>query len=718
MNETAPLLIEIGTEEIPAGVSDDLAKEFFNRLDTLLGSSNLAPEQLTWGVTPRRIIVLAPACYLKQDDYNEEIWGPPEKVAFDAEGNPTKAAEGFARKSGLLLDDFTLADKGDGKGKYMSAVVRREGLCATDVLAEALPEILRKLQSPKQMQWQDGKARADAFIRPVRWIVARLGDDVISFSFAGVQSGKTSYGHRTQGASGEIDVNDPLGWLRGQKVEADRSARMQLIRERMNAMAAEAGVSVVTDDDLVAEIADLTEWPVPVLCEFSKDFLRLPEDVIRITLKNHQRCFTTHDANDAMSNKFIAVANIESKDPLKVAEGNARVVNARLADAAFYFDRDPKETLDARVEKLSHVAFQEGLGMVGDQVRRLRAFVLDNARAVGADPDAAQRAAYLCKSDLTTGLVYEFPELQGFMGGVYARMNGEPEKVACAIAEHYRPTGADDALPQSPEARMIAIAERLDKLLGYFHLDKAPTASADPFGLRRAAIGLIRLLADHEQSVRMLLSKVIDEAAKQWNQQRVTVQIDQETKQQVRAFVVDRLLGMAAQLGVGKAPLDAAISAGVERPLAEQVRVASLLTGFADSETGQAVAAANKRIINILKKADVKPGDVDTALLTEDAERALFASLEKAEAGFPDEPEAQLEVLAGLRESVDRFFDDVMVMADDEKLRSNRLALLDRLRFLFMRLADFSKLGGIEIVVPTARLKLKTHPAKVTVTKN
>jgi len=689
MSETAPLLIEIGTEEIPAGLSADLADELSRKLDTLLGSQDFAPEHLNCAASPRRIMVYSPSCHLEQPDFNEEIWGPPEKVAF-VDDKPTKAAEGFAKKSGISLGEFSLADKGDGKGKYMRAVVYRKGVKAIEVLAKKLPDILRKLHSPKQMKWNDGDARDDAFIRPVRWIVARLGDDVIPFSFADVQSGKITYGHRIQGTSGEIDINNPLDWLRGQKVEADRNTRMQLIRERMNSQATEVGLSVVTDDDLVAEVADLTEWPVPVLCEFNKDFLRLPEEVIRITLKNHQRCFTTHDGNDATSNKFIAVANIESKDPSKVAEGNARVVNARLADASFYFDRDPKETLDTRVEKLSQVVFQEGLGMVGDQVRRLRAFVLDNAKAIGADPDATQRAAYLSKSDLTTGLVYEFPELQGYMGGVYARMNGEPEMVACAIAEHYRPAGADDALPQSPEARMIAIAERIDKLLGYFHKDKVPTASADPFGLRRAAIGLIRLLADHEKPVHMLLSKVIGEAAKQWNQQRVTVQIDEKTKQEVHAFIVERLLGMASQLEVGKAPLEAAMSASVERPLIGQIKVAHLLTGFADSETGQGVTAANKRIANILKKTEGVPDEVDPTIFAEKAEKTLFAVLKKAEADFPDKPEAQLEALAALREPVDQFFDDVMVMTEDNKLRTNRLALLTRLRQLFLHLADFS----------------------------
>ncbi|MDX8406833.1 MAG: glycine--tRNA ligase subunit beta [Mariprofundaceae bacterium] len=425
---------------------------------------------------------------------------------------------------------------------------------------------------------------------------------------------------------------------------------------------------------------------------YDEDFLRLPEEVSRIELKHHQRCFAARTPNGAVSNVFFTVANIKSRDPSAVAHGNERVVNARLADAAFYFDRDPKQTLEARVEKLSEIVFQDGLGMVGDQVRRLRAFVLDNAPTLNVDANLAQRAAYLCKSDLTTGLVGEFPELQGYMGGIYARMDGEDEAVAAGIAAHYAPAGADDALPDNGIARAIGIIERADKLLGYFHLGRIPTASADPFGLRRAAIGLIRLLEGDTMPVQMTLTEVLEEAAKQWNQQRVTIAIAPETIAAVRSFVHERLLGMAGHFNVSRSALEAALHAGSEHSLHQQLAVARLLTGFAASEAGIAVAAANKRIANILKKAGEVTADVNASLLTEAAEKALFDSLKRAESNFPEAPEEQLDVLAGLREPVDGFFDDVMVMADDPAIRNNRLALLSRLRTLFLNLADISRL--------------------------
>lgn len=712
---TQPLLIEIGIEEIPAGV----ATKLLNKLKTALVNDVLsnagiiiAAKQLSagkaaaspgysLGVTPRRLLIHIPECPVMQADREEEVWGPPEKVAFDADGKPTKAAEGFARKNGLSVEAFTIAEDPKRGGLYMKATVHQIGLSTIKIIAEAMPEILRKLPSPKQMKWNDGTARNDAFIRPIRWIVARLGDEVIPFEFAGVKSGKISRGHRIAGTSGELDLNDPISWLADQRVMASREDRINHINSAMKTLCQTEGLEVVADDELVEEVADLTEWPVPLLAEFGSDYLRLPEEAIRITLKAHQRCFVTHDKDGNISNKFIAVANIESKDVSKVAEGNARVVNARLADAAFYFDRDPSETLDARVEKLNSVTFQEGLGMLSDQVSRMRAFVLDSAKAIGADANAAQRAAYLCKSDLTTGLVYEFPELQGYMGGVYARMDGESEVVAQAIAEHYRPAGAEDDLPDSPEARAIAIAERIDKLLGYFHLGRIPTASADPFGLRRAAIGLIRLLADTTQPVEMTLDQVINEAAKQWNQQRVTIAIADETKQQVRAFIIERLLGQSDALGFSKTSMDAAVNSSEARPLYREALIARHLMGFESSEEGQAIAAANKRIANILKKAESVPSSVETALFSDTAEQALYDALLTAEAGFngaitsglfEESISPALAELAKLRAPVDQFFDDVMVMAEDERVRDNRLALLARLRGLFLNLADISRL--------------------------
>jgi len=576
----------------------------------------------------------------------------------------------------------------------MKAVITVKGKKVTDILAEAMPAILRSLPSPKQMQWQDGGTRSDAFIRPIRWIVARLGDEVLDFSFAGIQAGTASYGHRMcKDAKGEISVSDPFAWLNDRMVVADRAARKASILQGLSEAAKAAGISLVEDDDLVEEVTDLTEWPYVITGHYLEEFLKLPIEVSRIELKHHQRCFSTKDKDGNTSNVFFAVANIKSKDPAMVAHGNERVVNARLADAMFFFERDPKETLEARVEKLSTVVFQDGLGMVGDQVRRLRGFILDNADKLGVDANDAQRAAYLCKSDLTTGLVGEFPELQGYMGSIYANIDGENEHVSTAIAQHYEPVGANDLVPTSAIAKAIGVVERADKLLGYFHLGKIPTASADPFALRRSAIGLVNLLEDKSNPIEMTLSEVLQEAAKQWNQQRVTIAISDETQAAVTNFIHERLLGMADGFMVSKQAMDAALSASVALPLHKHLSVAELLTKFADSEAGQAVAAANKRIANILKKAGDVSDNIDESLLVEDAEKALFAALTKAESNFPDAPSAQLDVLAGLREPVDAFFDGVMVMADDEATKANRLALLARLRALFLRLADVSRLA-------------------------
>ncbi len=692
MSDLKPLLIEIGVEEIPAGVAPRMGNALKTALTKVLKDANIETSDLVLGVTPRRLLIHVRDCPTMQADREQVIWGPPENIAIK-DSSPSPAAEGFARKSGLNVSDFEFADKGDGKAKYMKATITVKGRKVADILAEAMPTILRGLPSPKQMQWQDGETRTDAFIRPIRWIVARLGDDVIPFEFAGIQAGKASYGHRMcKDAKGEISVDNPYEWLEERMVITDRAARKASIAQGLSEAAKAAGVSLVEDDDLVEEVTDLTEWPHVITGHYLAEFLKLPIEVSRIELKHHQRCFSTKDKDGNTSNVFFAVANIKSKDPAIVAHGNERVVNARLADAMFFFERDPKETLEARVEKLSEIVFQDGLGMVGDQVRRLRGFVLDAATKLGVEANNAQRAAYLCKSDLTTGLVGEFPELQGYMGGIYAKTDGENDAVANAISQHYAPAGADDDLPTSPIAKAIGVAERADKLLGYFHLGKIPTASADPFALRRAAIGLVRLLADENNPIQMTLSEVLQEASKQWNQQRVTIAISDETQGAVLTFIHERFLGLAEGFDVSKPACDAALGANLALPLYQHLKVASLLTGFADSEAGQAVAAANKRIANILKKAGDVSIDIDEGLMAEDAEKTLFKALQEAEGNFPDDAEAQLQVLASLREPVDAFFDGVMVMADDEAIKANRLALLARLRGLFLRLADVSRL--------------------------
>ncbi|MDQ6963544.1 MAG: glycine--tRNA ligase subunit beta [Mariprofundales bacterium] len=686
--QVAPLLIEIGVEEVPAGVAQPMVERMGREVAALFRQEGLEPPEMVLTSTPRRLLLIAHNSPVMQEARFEMVWGPSEGVAYSS-GELTRAALGFARKVGVAPDQLSLVERGDGRGRYLQAHRLLAGKSVVQMLAAALPNILRKLPTPKRMVWQDGASRGDAFVRPIRWIVARLGDELIPFSFAGVESGTISVGHRVHGSRGEIDVADPLGWLNRQSVLADRQLRRSTISDQLYRAADSAGVKLRNDFDLLDEVTDLTEWPQVVVGHYGAEYLRLPSRVSMVVLKQHQRCFVTRQVDGGVSNLFLAVANIASTNPEMVAHGNERVVNARLADAAFYFDRDPEISLEERVEMLNSVVYQDGLGMVGDQVARLRGFMLDSARLLGVDANDAQRAAYLCKSDLTTGLVGEFPELQGYMGGVYARMAGESEVVATAISEHYEPDSADGELPRSAIARALGIAERADKLLGYFHVGRTPTASADPYGLRRAAIGLVRLLLS--SVVDMPLGRVLDEAIKQWNQQRITIAITPATREAVMAFVQERMLGLADDLGVSRAALLAATSSSQERSLHEVVAVARLLTGFADSEDGQAVVAANRRIANLLKRVDEVTQQFDPSYLCDDGEIQLWQALTAAEAEMPDDAEGQLAVLASLRAPVDNFFEQVMVMDEDGDLRANRLALLTRLRALFLRLGDLSQ---------------------------
>ncbi len=697
-NHKDALLIEIGVEEIPAALAPKMGEALRDAVAALLHDARVDVGQIKLGVTPRRLLLHAVNCPVMQADREQIIWGPPERVAY-ANGEPTKAALGFARKSGLPLESFELLDKGDGKGRYMRASSLQAGQPVVDILAANMADIIRNLPCGKQMRWQDGAARNDGFIRPIRWIVARLGDALISFSYAGVAAGFTSRGHRILGEpSCELDPYHPFEQLKLQYVVADRDARRRWIAEQLDLAAVHENIRLLDDPALLDEVTDLTEWPQVVAGHYDASFLRLPQEVSRVELKNHQRCFVTQCDDGTASAVFFAVANIPSTQPEWVAHGNERVVNARLADAAFYFNRDPKHSLEERVEMLNHVVFHDGLGMLSDQVRRLRGFVMDNANSFGIDGAIAQRAAYLCKSDLTTGLVAEFPELQGYMGGIYADMNDEPMPVAIAIAEHYKPIQADDDLPNSNIARCIGVAERMDKLLGYFHLGRIPTASADPFGLRRACIGMIRLLADHAQPLDITLDELLAQSRKQWNEQRVTVAISEQTSHAVYLFVVERMLGMASLLGVSKAALSAVWAANIQRPLYQHIGLATMLDGFASSNTGQAIAAANKRVANILRKQQIEASAtavVNEGLFHLPAEQLLFQHLQEAEKGFLNhDATEQLHTLAGLHGVIDQFFTEVMVMDDDVAVRSNRLALLARLRYLFLQLGDLSHLSA------------------------
>ncbi|MDX8393585.1 MAG: glycine--tRNA ligase subunit beta [Mariprofundales bacterium] len=690
------LLLEIGVEELPAASAPRLATAFSTTVCALLDKAKLDYSDVHLGVTPRRILLHIKQCSTRQNDDRQTLWGPPAAIAKQKDGQWSKAAIGFARKLGLQTDDLSLINR-DNKGKQYVQVTRQViGRDTVAILAEELPNIIRKLPSPKQMRWSDGLARNDAFLRPIRWLVARLGNDIIPFSYAGIATGLQSRGHRVHGSTGELCINNPFQWLESQYVIANRCTRKKHIIEQLNSACQKRKVRLITDNDLLDEVTDLVEWPQVVASSYNENYLRLPTEVSRIVLKHHQRCFASCAENGEASHIFFTVANISSSNPQVVATGNARVVNARLADAAFYFDRDPKTALDVRVEQLNQIVFQEGLGTVGDQITRLRACVLDLAPAFGADSATAQRAAYLCKSDLTTGLVGEFPELQGYIGSVYANMQDEPQPVATAIAQHYLPAGMQDDLPSSIEARLLGIVERLDKLLGYFHIGSVPSSSADPYALRRAAITLLRLLAD--TTCQLSLSALLDISAKQWNQQRITIGISSQTKKQVLHFIHERLLGMDNIFTISRSAMDAAIHSSMARDISGILAVAKLVQGFSDSEAGQAVMAANKRVANILKKAKLTDiGTINRNLLTADAEIILYQAMQDIDKQIYENSSQTkaaaciLQELASLRGVVDDFFDQVMVMVEDKDIRQNRLLLLHTLRQMFLQLADFSR---------------------------
>jgi len=688
-----PLLIEIGCEELPADAQRPLAQALASGVKQALSEAGIeASLQAYW--TPRRLIVHAPSCPEQAPKRTETIWGPPLRVAYDAAGNPTAALQGFLKRTGASERELAQAERPGKNERYLCLTRTIEGARTIDVLSSNLAEILRKLPLPKRMRWAQGKAREDEFLRPIRWIVALFGEELIPFCYAGIRAGRISFGHRVMGSKGRIDPFDPIGWLRQQGVIADCEERKALIRKQLAEAEKELGGRVVEDEALLEETAGLVEYPVAIACRFDPRFLSLPQAVIRTTLKHHQRCFVLEREGKLIAG-FVAVANMRPPKPEVVREGYERVVRARLSDAMFYFERDPRISLADRVPMLQGIVYQQGLGTMLDFTKRLQAFVGEMATDAGCDRTLAERAALLCKADLTTGLVGEFPELQGEIGGIYARMQEEEEAVAEAIAEHLRPQGAEDRLPASPIARLIAIAERAERIVGAFALGREPTATRDPFGVRRAAIGLVRLLSDEDTPIQWPLARLLFTAQRWLHELAPHLAINPEHLDRAIAFVRERALSMAASLGTTRTALQAAFSASEQRSLREEIEAARLMQRFASSEEGQAAAAANKRVANILRKAGVRPdrhAQVNEALLVEEAERALWQALQQKEAQWPPKAEDQLALLASMRDAIDRFFDDVLVMAEDEALRANRLALLSRLRALFLRFGDFSLL--------------------------
>ncbi|MFZ0469323.1 MAG: glycine--tRNA ligase subunit beta [Thiogranum sp.] len=689
MSERRDLLIEIGTEELPPKALRRLSLAFADTMNKELDAAGLRPEKTLVYAAPRRLALLIKALPVSQADRESVRRGPALTAAFDDDGCPTQAAIGFAGSCGVDVEALDRLET--AKGSWLSYRLVEKGQATAALVPGLLVKSLAALPIPKRMRWGD---RDDEFVRPIHWVVLLFGDEVIDAHILGVRTGRHTHGHRFHHPQGmylaEPDAYLPLLETEGH-VLPDYAARREAVRAQVVEQANLLGGEALIDDDLLDEVTALVEWPVAISGQFDTDFLQVPSEALISSMQDHQKYFPVVDSNGKLLAHFITVANLASRDPAQIKAGNERVIRPRLADAAFFWRQDRKQTLAARAEKLRSMVFQKKLGTLFDKQERVAALAGRIAATIGADTTHAERAARLSKCDLLTSMVYEFPELQGVMGRYYALHDGEPAAVADAIQQHYLPRFAGDDLPAAGVAQAVALADRLDSLVGIFAIGQQPSGDKDPFALRRAALGVIRICI--EKGLDLDLDELLKAAATAFEDELDASPAVAE----VFAYVMDRLRGYYQEQGVEVDLVDAVLATHPLRLLDIDRRIQACRS-FRLLPQAQSLAAANKRISNILKKTEQTiPDSVEASRLTEDAEKQLADALtEMHQAVVPmldaGDYTPALTRLAGLRDSVDAFFDQVMVMVDDEALRTNRLALLKSLRDLFLRVADLSRL--------------------------
>ncbi|MEA1889246.1 MAG: glycine--tRNA ligase subunit beta [Pseudomonadota bacterium] len=690
--DMAPLLVELGTEELPPKSLQRLSKAFSRHIIQGLQDANLLAKDLPYRTfaSPRRLAILIEEVALQQADSNVERRGPAVSAAFDAEGNPTPAASGFARSCKVEVSELERLQT--EKGEWLVFRSQQAGLPACELIPGIVDAALGKLPIPKRMRWGDMEAE---FVRPVHWLVMMHGSDVIEATLLTVASGRETGGHRFHhpgmlSLAAATDYQEAL--QANGHVMADFNPRQQIIIEQVNSLAAEHGGKALIDSDLLDEVTALVEWPNAMIGSFDEDYLQVPQEALISAMQDHQKYFPVVDDKGRMMSLFIFVSNIESTRPQSVIEGNERVLNARFSDARFFWDSDRKLTLDSQLERLKMVVFHNKLGSVYDRSIRVQALAGKIAELLAADRTKVERAALLAKADLLTGMVAEFPDLQGVMGHYYALEQGEENEIAEAIEQQYLPRFAGDSLPATATGQVLSIADKLDTLCGIFSIGEIPTGDKDPFALRRAALGVLRIMIELELDLdlRQLLVPAVagyDNGGEK----------SDEVVELIFSFMLDRLQAYYLDKGYSKRQISSVRHRRPTRPTDFNDRLLAV-DAFARLEAAPALAAANKRIQNILRKADRKETTViDPALLKEKAERALYAqiidlSAEVDEMFDKGDYTTALSTLASLRTVVDSFFDEVMVMDEDLALRNNRLALLERLSEMFLRTADLSQL--------------------------
>ncbi|ELG4677981.1 glycine--tRNA ligase subunit beta [Vibrio cholerae] len=681
-------LIELGTEELPPKQLRTLAEAFAANFAAEMAAADIAHEGVTWFATPRRLALKVANLAESQPDRVVEKRGPAVNVAFDADGKPTKAAEGWARGNGITVEqaERLVTDKGE----WLLFKEQVQGQQTASVVVEMAAKALANLPIAKPMRWGDKETQ---FIRPVKTLTILFGSELIQGEILGVASARTLRGHRFMGEA-EFTIESaeqyPAILEERGKVIADYATRKAMIIEGSQQAAQQLGGIADLEDALVEEVTSLVEWPVVMTAKFEEKFLKVPAEALVYTMKGDQKYFPVYDASKKLLPNFIFVSNIESKEPRHIVEGNEKVVRPRLADAEFFFNTDRKRPLVDRLPLLENAIFQQQLGTIKDKTDRITELAGYIAEQIGADVEKSKRAGLLAKCDLMTSMVFEFTDTQGVMGMHYARHDGEAEEVAIALNEQYMPRFAGDELPSRGVSAAVAMADKLDTIVGIFGIGQAPKGS-DPFALRRASLGVLRILVEY--GYQLDLVDLIAKAKSLFGNRLTNANVEQE----VIEFMLGRFPTWYQDAGFSIDIIQAVLARNPTKPADFDQRVKAV-SHFRALEEAEALAAANKRVGNILAKYDSELGEeIDLALLQEDAEKALAEAVEiMAEALEPafatGNYQEALSKLAGLRAPVDAFFDNVMVMADDEALKKNRLTLLNKLRNLFLQIADISLL--------------------------
>ena len=682
------LLLEIGTEEIPSVYLNPAIGKIEELTKKLFAENRVSHGQIKVFGSPRRLILFVENLSDRQESITSKVIGPPKRVSFNEKGLPTQAAVGFAKNQGIRVEDLNV-EKTE-KGEYLCAVKEEKGEATKKILPDILPKLIFSIPFPKHMRWGDGNVK---FVRPVHWILCLYNGDVVKFEFDSVKSGNKSFGHRFLSPK-TFTVKDFASYGKKTKenyIIFNQEDRRETILKEANKLAKKAGGSLYEDANLLEAVTHLVEYPCPILGEFGKEYLELPKEVLISVMKKHQRYFSIVNSNGSLLPNFIAISNNKVKNPAVMKAGYERVLKARFSDARFFYEEDKKKPLKEYMEKLKSVVFQEKLGTYYEKVERIVKLACYIADKIAPDSkEISERGAFLCKADLVTQMVYEFPDLQGIMGREYARLSGEKQEVADAIYEHYLPRFAGDKLPDSRAGDIVSIADKIDTIIGCFGVGLIPTGSEDPYALRRQTLAIANIILgkSYQISVSDLIDRAMDIAGQKIERGRG------EVKNEVIDFFKSRLKNQLVSDGFSYDVVDAVFSARFNDIL-DAVNKVKALSELKTLEYFSPLAIAFKRAANIIKEN--KYGSPDPALLKEDAEKELYDSFNSIKSDVEKLVEEKMYLdamkkIAEIRGSVDKFFDKVMVMVEDKSLRENRLNLLSNISKLYGELADFTKI--------------------------